>query len=134
MTEQARSKIAPGRVQRAFGDEAAEVKPMIVVESADGRVTLRTLSGEDRGATIVDMTAFTAALDRPDLTRIRGTLPFLLVNARHRLIALAFGPTELPDQIRMLANVVRLEDGSAVEIPGGDDTQPSWLLFEADIT
>ena len=57
-----------------------------------------------------------------------------MVNVQRRLIALAFGPTTLPEQIRMPASVVRLEDGNAVEIPGDGDGQPSWLLFEARIT
>jgi hypothetical protein len=48
------------------------------------------------------------------------------------LIALGFGPVELPDKIWIPAGVVRLENGSAVEIPGDGDGQPSWLLFEAD--
>jgi hypothetical protein len=134
MTESARSKIVPRRVQAAFGDEAASVLPMIVVEAAGDRLTLRTLDGTERAATLTEVDAFTTALERADLTRIRGEHPFLMVNLPHRLIALAFGPMELPDQIRMLANVVRLENGSAVEIPGPDDTQPSWLLFEADVT
>jgi hypothetical protein len=33
----------------------------------------------------------------------------------------------------MHTNIARLGEGGAVEIPSGDDTQPGWLLFEADI-
>jgi hypothetical protein len=134
MTESARSNIAPRRVETAFGDEAASVEPMIVVDTRGDRATLRTLDGKERAATITDADAFATALGRPDLTKLRSEHPFLMVSVQRRLIALAFGPVELPAKIRMLANVVRLEDGSAVEIPSDDDTQPSWLLFEADIT
>jgi len=133
MTEPIRSYIAPLRVRCAFAAEAASVEPMVVVGAHDGRATLRTTSGETRTAVIADAAAFTAALDRSDLTQVREH-PFLLVNVRRRLIALAFGPSELPEQIRMLAHIVRLDAGGAVEIPGGDDTQPSWLLFDAEIT
>jgi hypothetical protein len=133
MTEHARPKIAPRRVQTAFGDEAANVEPMIVIDAHGDRLTLRTVDGKARVGTVAYADAFATALDRPDLTRIRGEHPFLLVNVRRRLIALAFGPVDLPDKIRMLANVVRLEAGSAVEIPGDGDGQPSWLLFEADV-
>jgi hypothetical protein len=132
VTDAARSQIALLRVQRAFGDEAATVEPMIVVNAREGLARLRTMAGEDRTARLSDAAAFAAALDRRDLTRVREH-PFLLVNVRRRLIALAFGPKEPPEQIRMLAHIVRLEAGSAVEIPGDDDTQPSWLLFEAEI-
>jgi len=134
MTEHARSNIAPRRVQAAFGDEAASVEPMIMVDTQGDRATLRMLDGTERAATIAAGDAFAAALQRPDLTKIRGEHPLLMVNVRRRLIALAFGPAEPPDQIRMLASVVRLEEGSAVEIPSADETQPSWLLFEADVT
>jgi hypothetical protein len=133
MTEPTRSYIAPRRVQCAFGDEAAIVEPMIVVDAHDGRATLRTMTGETRTGVIADAAAFTTALARPDLTRSREH-PFLLVNVQRRLLALAFGPIELPTKLRMLAHVVRLEAGSAVEIPGDDDLQPSWLLFDAEIT
>jgi hypothetical protein len=133
MTERPRSYIAPLRVRCAFGDEAQLVEPMIVVDSTSGRVSLRTLSGDDRVAELVDGSAFTTALDRPDLTRLQGH-PFLLVNAGRQLVALAFGPPNMPTELRGRPNIVRLEDGSAVEIPCGDDTQPSWLLFEADIS
>jgi hypothetical protein len=133
MTEPTRSYIAPLRVRCAFGEEAATVEPMIVVNTHEGMATLRTMVGEDRIATLSDATAFAAALDRPDLTKIREH-PFLLVNVRRQLIALAFGPAQVPNELRVLAHVVRLEDGSAVEIPGDDDTEPSWLLFDAEIT
>ena len=133
MTEQARPKIVPRHVQCAFGDEATSVERLIVVSSDGYRVTLRTVDGKARVATVTDGDAFATALDRRDLTKVRDH-PFLMVNARRRLIALAVGPMELPAKMRILANVVRLEDGSAVEIPGDGDGQPSWLLFEADIT
>jgi hypothetical protein len=132
MTEPARSYIAPLRVRCAFGDESSLVEPMIVIDSNGGRATLRTLRGDERVAQLADESAFNAALDRPDLTRLQEH-PFLLVNAGRGLVALAFGPQNVPTELSMRANIVRLEDGSAVEIPCGDDAQPSWLLFEAEI-
>ena len=132
MTERPRAYIAPRRVQVAFGDESASVEPMIVIDHDNGRAALRTVAGEDRFATIVDAEAFAAALQRADLTKVKEH-PFLFVNPKRQLIALAFGPPQPPDKIRKLPTVARLEAGSAVEIPAADSTQPSWLLFEAEI-
>ncbi len=127
MTEP-RKYIAPKRVERAFGPDADAY--VAVIESVVGdRVRVRLDDGEERDVPLRDGAAFVDALARPDISLLHGR-PLLLVNIRYELVALAVGPTEAPTRFTVMAHVVRLGEGDAVEIPSRDDTQPSWLLFE----
>ncbi len=52
-----------------------------------------------------------------------------LWSAQHGVLAVATGPTSPPDRL-IVQLVSRVEDGSVVELIGGDD-QPSWQVFAA---
>jgi hypothetical protein len=132
-----RSYIAPGRVWRAFGAQAVDAFPAVVVTSGGearsdraARLRVHDLRGEAHDLPLRDPAAVAAALQRDDLTRF-GHHPLVLVSREYRLLAVAIGPPHPPDRLVVLANVAVLSGRGAVEIPG-EGPQPSWLLFEFD--
>jgi hypothetical protein len=127
---QQRRYIAPRRVIEAFGPNATEAFLAFVID-ADGRsLHVQALSGDEIDLTVIDPAAVTTALERDDLSRVRGN-PLVLANCRHRLFAIAVGPLQPPNQLEVEASVVKLGPTGAVEIPGTEG-QPSWLLFEIE--
>jgi hypothetical protein len=94
----------------------------VIVERTIDLVTTALLVGRpDR---------LTAVLARPDLTLLRGA-PLALVSEHYGIVGVATGPKELVEQLRVLSDLSRLEDGETVEIPAVADTQPSLQLLAA---
>ena len=127
-----RRYIAQRRVLESFGPHATDAFLALVIDANDISTGLRvaTLTGEEIDLTIADPAAVAAALERDDLSLVRGN-PLLLVNRRYRLIAIAVGPPQPPNQLEVAASIVKLGPAGAVEIPGAEG-QPSWLLFEIE--
>jgi hypothetical protein len=95
----------------------------------DGTVLVERLPESPTTALIVARPdRLTSVLARDDLTMIRGA-PLALVNEISGVLGIATGPRQLADQLRILSNVSRLEDGEAVEIPAVEDAQPSLQLL-----
>src|SRR4029453_14777120 len=57
--------------------------------------------------------------------------PLVPVGGASVVLGIAPGPAEPPAQLRVWANISRLEDGEAVEIPAVDEEQPSLQLLAA---
>lgn len=118
------------RIRAALGPEASpRARPATVTDaSVDGVVTVRFLDDTVDTVDVADTVRLTATLERPDLCRLRGE-PLVLWSAQHGVLAVATGPTSPPDRL-VVQLVSRVEDGSVVELIGGDD-QPSWQVFAA---
>jgi hypothetical protein len=71
-----------------------------------------------------------AVLRRADVSVVE-TAPLVLVSEAYGVLGIATGPAEPPAQLRVWANISRLEDGEAVEIPAVDEEQPSLQLLAA---
>jgi hypothetical protein len=85
------------------------------------------LADDSRLEVAIDDPDFAQALNRDDLCR-HNDEPVVLVNSYYGLIGLATGVAEPPSRLEVLYGFCRLENGSAVEIPG-THPQPGWLLF-----
>jgi len=118
------------RVRAALGPDASpRARPATVTDTAaDGVANVRFLDGDTSTLSVADSVRLAATLDRPDLCRLRGE-PLVLWSAQHGVLAVATGPTSPPDRL-VVQLVSRVEDGSVVELIGGDD-QPSWQVFAA---
>ena len=123
--------IAPKRVEKAFGEDAADGYLGVVASIVGDRLQVNSLRGEERDILLPDASAVAHALERPDITRLGGR-PLVFVSMRYELVALAIGPAEAPERLGVLPNLVRLGEHGAVEVFGSDDTQPSWLLFDVE--
>ena len=119
--------IHPTAARRAFGGDPEHPAVAGRIIGVDGPSHIVTFPG---GAAAVDVAddAFTAALERKDVCRYGGTFAVVLINLHYGLIALAVGRKRAPKQLEIDAGTVRLEHGSAVEIPRRKG-QPGWLLF-----
>lgn len=118
------------QIRAALGPDASpRARPATVTDTAaDGVVNVRFLDGDTSTLSVADTIRLTATLERPDLCRLRGK-PLVLWSAQHGVLAVATGPTSPPDRL-VVQLVSRVEDGSVVELIGGDD-QPSWQVFAA---
>lgn len=118
------------QIRAALGPDASpRARPATVTDTAaDGVVNVRFLDGDTSTLSVADTIRLTATLERPDLCRLRGE-PLVLWSAQHGVLAVATGPTSPPDRL-VVQLVSRVEDGSVVELIGGDD-QPSWQVFAA---
>jgi len=120
--------IHPTAVRMAFGgDLDHQAVTGRVIGRCGQTLSVQTTAGwagvESDDPGLVD------ALDRPDVCRHQGE-PVVLLNVRYGLLALAVGPAVPPRRL-VVAPAVRLQDGSAVEIPG-IPPQPSWLVFRCE--
>ena len=118
------------RIRAALGPDASpRARPATVTDTAADRVVnVRFLDGDTSTLSVADTVRLAATLERPDLCRFRGE-PLVLWSAQHGVLAVATGPTSPPDRL-VVQLVSRVEDGSVVELIGGDD-QPSWQVFAA---
>jgi hypothetical protein len=121
--------IHPIAVRQAFGGDAEHPAVVGRLIGLDGTSQIVTLPDSGRAAAVdIDDEAFTAALGRKDVCRYGGSFPLVLLNFHYGLIALAIGRKRAPTQLEVDPSTVRLENGSAVEIPRRKG-QPGWLLF-----
>lgn len=124
--------IHPIEARRAFGaDRDHPAIPGRVVGLEGDRTAVALVTGTWVTVT-VDDPRYLAALQRKDLTHYRGRELVVLLNAHYGLVGLAVGPSEVPCRLAVRYSVTRLENGSAVEIPG-DGPQPGWLLFRCAV-
>jgi hypothetical protein len=105
----------PGRLISAIDAEA------LVARLSDHVRVVLVVARPDRLA---------AVLRRADVSVVE-TAPLVLVSEAYGVLGIATGPAEPPAQLRVWANISRLEDGEAVEIPAVDEEQPSLQLLAA---
>ncbi len=105
----------PGRLISAVAGEA------LVARLSDHVRVVLVVARPDRLA---------AVLRRADVSVVE-TAPLVLVSEAYGVLGIATGPAEPPAQLRVWANISRLEDGEAVEIPAVDEEQPSLQLLAA---
>ena len=119
--------IHPTAVRHAFGgDPEHPAFPGRIIGNDGDALVISLPTG---WATVeIDDPAFGRALERTDLCRYEGHELVVLLNVHYGLIGLGVGPAVAPRRLHVVYGAVRLENGSAVEIPG-TDTQPGWLLF-----
>ena len=126
--------VPPGRlhhiqVKLAFlADREHRARPAALIRFDGAEVELEYLNGEPATVTVTEPERLALVLGRDDLCRYRG-FPLLLVNTHHRVIGVATGPAAPPSKLEVMI-VCRLDDdGSVVELPSSDDTQPAWQTF-----
>jgi len=121
--------IHPTAARRAFGGDPEHPAVVGRIIGVDGTSQIVALPDSGSAAAVdIEDEAFTAALERKDVCRYGGLFPLVLLNLHYGLIALAVGRKRAPKQLEVDAGTVRLENGSAVEIPRRKG-QPGWLLF-----
>lgn len=119
--------IHPIAVRMAFGHDRDHRAIPGTIKGISGD-SLRVALADDSWLDVaINNPDFAQALNRDDLCRQNDEL-VVLVNAYYGLIGLATGVAEPPSRLEVLYGFCRLENGSAVEIPG-THPQPSWLLF-----
>ena len=105
--------------------------PGRLISALDGEALVARLSDHVRVVLVVARPERLAAvLRRADISLIE-TAPLVLVSEAYGVLAIATGPAAPPPQLRVWANISRLEDGEAVEIPAVDEEQPSLQLLAA---
>jgi hypothetical protein len=122
------ARLVHQRVRAAFGaDPDHPARPATIVNADRGVVDLRFLDGTSMAVSVLETERLAEVLGRGDLCRLHGD-PLVLVNTDHAVLGVATGPPHPPASLEVLW-VSRLDDGTVVEVPGGDDTQPSWQTF-----
>jgi hypothetical protein len=105
--------------------------PGRLISSLDGEALVARLSDHVRVVLVVARPdRLAAVLRRADVSVVE-TAPLVLVSEAYGVLGIATGPAEPPAQLRVWANISRLEDGEAVEIPAVDEEQPSLQLLAA---
>jgi hypothetical protein len=105
--------------------------PGRLISALDGEALVARLSDHVRVVLVVARPdRLAAVLRRADVSVVE-TAPLVLVSEAYGVIGIATGPAEPPAQLRVWANISRLEDGEAVEIPAVDEEQPSLQLLAA---
>ena len=124
--------IHPIEARLAFGGDRDHAAIPGRIVGIDGDAGVVALANGWWVTVAIEDPRYFAALQRTDLTRYQGRELVVLVNPHYRLVGLAFGPADVPRRLAVRFGVQRLEDGSAVELPG-DGEQPGWLLFRCEV-
>jgi hypothetical protein len=105
--------------------------PGRLISAVDAEALVARLSDHVRVVLVVARPdRLAAVLRRADVSVVE-TAPLVLVSEAYGVLGIATGPVEPPPQLRVWANISRLEDGEAVEIPAVDEEQPSLQLLAA---
>ena len=134
MTDGLDDSVATGRlhhiqVKLAFmADPDHRPRPGRLLGTHDTTVTVGYIDdGTTETITVGDAGRLGEVLQRDDLCRLDGA-PLVLVNTHYRVLGIATGPAAPPPQLEVRI-ASRLENGSAVELVNGSNTQPAWQLL-----
>jgi hypothetical protein len=105
--------------------------PGRLISAIDAEALVARLSDHVRVVLVVARPERLAAVLRRADVSVVETAPLVLVSEAYGVLGIATGPAEPPAQLRVWANISRLEDGEAVEIPAVDEEQPSLQLLAA---
>jgi hypothetical protein len=121
--------VHPIQVRHAFGvhRESAAMGDLIAADGTDLLIHLRD-DGREQAWRITKDADRWNEVTAGDLC-CRDGRPVVLVSSRCRLLAIATGPAEIPDQVRVLYGVVDL---SGPRLPPAEAGQPAWELFDAE--
>jgi hypothetical protein len=120
--------VHPIQARLAFLTDNTDARPALIRSVEGDRIELRELDGTGTTVSVHRADQLSSVLDRDDLCRVRDQ-PFVMVNERYGVLAIATGPASPPRQLEILIVCELDADGGVVELLSADAEQPAWQVF-----
>lgn len=124
-------QVHPIQARLAFLSDNADARPALLRSVDGGRVELCGLDGTTHTVRVHQTDRLKKVLKRDDLCRLRNE-PFVMINERYGVLAVATGPPTPPSKLAMLIVCELDDEGGVVELLSGAEDQPSWQMFACD--